>query len=281
MSRLINSLFLRMSSTWNPAWMSQAIHFLFLVWLIIWAPNPLRAQTQNSIFNHAELELNLGTHQLGFYRDAPEWIGNSMLANVVQLGLTLPIAPNSALIAQAELQRQYSFDEDYYCDVGCGSTVNVRTMDESYLVKPFLGLGLRHYFMSSGMWVQASYVASYAPFYSGSGKNGHYYYYYSNGTYRSTEYYTLTTFKSVPVFQGYLRLSLGYQFRPFRKSGMGFGLGTYCAYGKNAMAFDVTRAGNLGISHSNSLRTNEIITQVDFGFSASFFVPLRELRKRK
>lgn len=252
--------------------------FLILV-VFLGSKLPLKAQTQTGIFKHAELELNLGAHSIGFYQESPNWIGNTLKAVGTQVGLTLPIAPNTALIGQVEVQKQYKLVSEYYCDIECGYEINVRKMDGEYLIKPFVGLGLRHYFMRSGLWIQAMYLATYAPFYSGSGKNGYYRYENSMGTYRSVEYYTLTSFKSVPVFQQYLRFSLGFQWQPFKKSGLGFGVGAHSTLGKNTMDFDVVRSGNQGISHANPIRQQIPINQVAIGFSASFFLPLHAFRK--
>lgn len=257
----------------------KIVRVLMVHFISILTYNPIAAQTQQKLIKHSEVELDLNANLIGFHQGSPEWIGNSLLSNGVQLGFSLPLAPNLALIAQGELQTQYHLNSDYYCDIDCATTIHNLEMQREYLIKPFLGVGLQHYFMSTGLWIRAMYIATYAPFYSGSAKLGSRKYYNSGGTVYEEENYSLTTFNSIPSFQRYLRLSLGYQIHPFKPSGLGFGIGIHSTLGKNEMVFDIERTTNQPNSKAILSREKVPITQNAIGFSVSVFVPLHELKK--
>ncbi|GAB1449264.1 hypothetical protein MASR2M44_22890 [Bacteroidota bacterium] len=244
----------------------KALGFVLISCLLVGFPVCLYAQTQPNLLNQMELELSLNYHSIGFSKSEPDWIEGTLDASSAQLGLTLPISSNSALIGQLEVQKQTkrSYSE----------------LENTYLVKPFFGIGIRHHFMSSGLWIQASYIATYAPFFSGSSSTGYrgpydpysYNYYYIQN-------YSVTTFNSIPAYQQFWRFSLGYQFRPFKQSGLGFGLGVHSTLGKNVMEFDVVKNGIRAELESYQKRETVFISQNAIGFSFSFFVPLKELKK--
>lgn len=256
----------------------RSLELVLVLYLFSWTSFPLAAQTHEKLNNHLELELNLNRHYLSFSGDLRgDWLGVDLDASGVQLGITIPIAPNSALVGQFELQKQYNLGADYYCDIDCYRTIYARSMDENYLVKPFFGVGIRHHFMSTGLWIQAMYLTTYAPFYSGTAKNG-----YRSGSYYGSsfepDYYTFTTFSSNFSVQQFGRFSLGYQLRPFKQSGMGFGVGAHTTFGKNSHFFDYVENKENGYSKGGQERV--IIAQKAISFSVSFFVPMNELKKR-
>lgn len=230
------------------------------------APCQLLAQQDSGWLNQVELEVGLSYRAIGFSKSDPVWLSNKMEATSAQLGFTFPVSSNSALVGQFELQKQF----------------NIRAMqlDDDYLVKPFLGFGIRHHFMGSGLWIQAMLVATYSKFYSGASSSGYRleYGYYSYTDYQYMDKYSVTTFSSLTGFQNFFQFSLGYQFQPFKQSGLGFGIGIHSSLGNNLMDFDVVKNGIRGDMEKYQRRETVNISQNSIGFSVSFFAPLREFR---